>query len=336
MSLPVPALPASALTTSTPWEFVVEAYLDAAIDSAHTRRAYERHLRDAFAVLRAATVSELNGTDLARYRAAVVSSDLAPGSQAQALAALRSFLSWSRTLGAHGLSGDVIRTALKTPKAVVRRPYRTLGESDIAAVLATASTARDRALLAVLLGAGLRAAEAVGLDVTDLHDDPEGGLVIAVRRGKGRRDRQVPVQPDVSRLLFAYLAETGRRLGDSGPLFRAHDRGAARRERARLSTRAIDYLVRQAMERAGLVAKAISPHSLRHTYAIRALRAGGNVIAVQKLLGHASVATTQRYLDHLALGELRAVVPPLPTRVSRRVTGEGSDVRSLGLEQSWW
>ena len=73
-------------------------------------------------------------------------------------------------------------------------------------------------------------------------------------------------------------------------------------------------MVRRALEKAGLAAKAISPHALRHTYAIRALRAGGNVIAVQKLLGHASVATTQRYLDHLALGELRAIVPPLPVR----------------------
>jgi site-specific recombinase XerD len=84
------------------------------------------------------------------------------------------------------------------------------------------------------------------------------------------------------------------------------------RERTRLSTRAVGYLVRRALEKSGLTAKAISPHSLRHTYAIRALRAGGNVIAVQKLLGHASIATTQRYLDHLALGELRAAVPPLP------------------------
>jgi site-specific recombinase XerD len=310
--LPVPALPAPALTSTTPWETVVEAYLDAAIDSPHTRRAYERHLRNAFTVFGVATLNELTGADLARYRAAVVSSNLAPGSQAQALAALRSFLAWSRTLGAHRLSTDVIRTALKTPKAVVRRPYRTLGESDIGTLLTMASMTRDRALLAVLLGAGLRAAEAVGLDVTDLHDDPEGGLVIAVRRGKGRKDRQVPIQPDVARLLFAYLADTGRRLGDSGQLFRAPDRGAVRRERARLSTRAVGYLVRQAIERAGLAAKAISPHSLRHTYAIRALRAGGNLMAVQKLLGHASVATTQRYLDHLALGELRAAVPPLP------------------------
>jgi site-specific recombinase XerD len=76
--------------------------------------------------------------------------------------------------------------------------------------------------------------------------------------------------------------------------------------------RAVAYLVRRAIQRAGLVARAISPHSLHRTYPIRALRAGGNVIAVQKLLGHASVATTQRYLDHLALDELRAAVPSLP------------------------
>jgi site-specific recombinase XerD len=186
MSLPVPVLPAPLLTTTTPWKVVVEAYLDAAIDTLHTCRAYTRHLHSASAILGIWTVGELTGADLARYRGRVISSNLAPGSQAQALAALRSFLSWSRTLGAHRLSGDVIRTALKTPKVVVRRPYRTLGEGDIATVLATAPTSRDRALLAVLLGGGLRAAEAVGLDVIDLHDDPDGRLVIAVRRGKGR------------------------------------------------------------------------------------------------------------------------------------------------------
>lgn len=65
------------------------------------------------------------------------------------------------------------------------------------------------------------------------------------------------------------------------------------------------------------IAKQISPHSLRHTFAIRALRFSGNAVTVSKLLGHASVATTQVYLNHLGLGELRAAVPHLPTHVDR-------------------
>jgi integrase/recombinase XerC len=70
--------------------------------------------------------------------------------------------------------------------------------------------------------------------------------------------------------------------------------------------------VAKLVETAGIAAKQISPHSLRHTYALRAPRHGGNVVAVSKLLGHASIATTQRYLDHLQLSELRRAVPHLP------------------------
>ena len=114
------------------------------------------------------------------------------------------------------------------------------------------------------------------------------------------------------RALVDYPAATERRLGDPGPLFRAYDRAIGKRDRKRLTTRALGYLVDRLAARTGLTAKALSPHSLRHTYALRALRAGANVIAVQKLLGHASVGTTQRYLDHLELGKLRAAVPPLP------------------------
>jgi hypothetical protein len=82
--------------------------------------------------------------------------------------------------------------------------------------------------------------------------------------------------------------------------------------RARLTTRAAGYIVERATKAAGIAAKQISPHSLRHTFAIRSLRSRHDVIAVQKLLGHASVAATQRYLDHLDLAELRQAVPDLP------------------------
>ena len=90
--------------------------------------------------------------------------------------------------------------------------------------------------------------------------------------------------------------------------------------RGRLSTRAVGDVVKRVATVARVTAKRITPHSCRHTYAIRALRAGGNIVAVSKLLGHASITTTQRYLDHLKLDELRAAVPrlPMPTATNTR------------------
>jgi integrase/recombinase XerD len=300
------------LTLSTDWCTVASAYLDTATDSPESRRAYRRALQRAFTHCRVQTVAQLTGAMLAAYRANITSSKLSPASQSQALAALRSFLAWAGAMGAHRLASDVIRTALRTPRATVRTPYQVLSEPEIADVLQATTTARDKALLAVLLGAGLRAAETVGLDVADVLSDQDGGTALFIRQGKGRKDRTVPVQPEVAHLIRTYLAATGRRLGDSGPLFRAHDRAASKRPRGRLSTRAVGYMVRKTTQVAAIHAKRISPHSLRHTYAIRALRVEGNVVKVAKLLGHASVTTTGRYLDHLALGELRSTVPTLP------------------------
>jgi site-specific recombinase XerD len=72
-----------------------------------------------------------------------------------------------------------------------------------------------------------------------------------------------------------------------------------------------DWVTRSG-EAAGIAARQISPHALRHACALRALRHGGNVVAVSKLLGHASIATTQRFLDHLQATELRRGVPHVP------------------------
>jgi integrase/recombinase XerD len=120
----------------------------------------------------------------------------------------------------------------------------------------------------------------------------------------------VPIRAELAALLRRYLAETGRSLGETGPLFRAHDRGAAARARRRLTPGAIRAAVAVAARLAGIHAKRVTPHSLRHTYALGALRRGGNVVAVAKLLGHRHIATTQRYVAHLELADLRAVVPP--------------------------
>jgi integrase/recombinase XerD len=71
-------------------------------------------------------------------------------------------------------------------------------------------------------------------------------------------------------------------------------------------------LVERLVAAAGIDAKRVSPHAMRHSYAMRVLRHGGDVVALSKLLGHASIATTQRYVDHLQVAELRAVLPSLP------------------------
>lgn len=296
---------------STPWLAVAEAFLDC-LDSELTRKAYRRHIGAAFRAIDRDALADVTGADLAAYRKGIVSSGLSPAWQSQALAAVRSFLRWARLRGAHSLPSEVVAEALRTPKNHVQRPYNVLGETEVAEIIAAATTPRDRALLAVLLGGGLRVSEVVALDVGDVFRNQDGRAALYVRQGKGRKDRIVSVGDEVGKAVDDYLGATGRHPGSTGPLFRAHDRGARSRSRRRLSARAVDYLVKTTARRAGIDAKRISPHSLRHTYAIRSLRAGGNVVAISRLLGHASIATTQRYVDHLEIDELREAVPPLP------------------------
>jgi site-specific recombinase XerD len=300
------------LDSETPWEKVLQVYLDAAIDSAGTRRAYRRHIVDAMTALGVASLLDISGADLAAYKAAVLASDRSPSTQAQALAALRGFLNWARSMGASPLLAEPVAVALRGPRASVVQPLCILTDAELSALYAAAETPRDRAILAVLTGSGLRVAELVALDVTDVLEDAHGGSRLFVGMGKGRKSREVPIQPDVTAAIRAYLAATGRRLGKPGPLFRAHDRAATKLTRDRLTARAVGQLITRLAESAGIVGKAVSPHCFRHSYAVRALLHGGNVVSVSKLLGHASITTTQRYVDHLATSELLATVPPLP------------------------
>ncbi len=297
------------LAPGTPWRESVAAFL-AARDSIHTQRAYARHLTTAFTGFGVATVGELTSMHLAAYRHHLTTGGLSPASQGQALAALRSFLGWARAVGISTVLADATGELLRTPRTSVRKPYSVLSEPEVGAIGQSASSTRDRALLAVMLGAGLRAAEVVGLDVSDVIEDHDGETTLYVRQGKGRKDRSVPVLAPVAALLRRYLAETGRRLGGSGPLFLSDDRAA--KGSGRLSARGVGYIVARLARAAGIQAKQVSPHALRHTYALRALRSGSNVVAVGKLLGHSSIQTTQRYLDHLETAELRRAVPPLP------------------------
>lgn len=304
-------IPRESLAASTSWCRVLDVYLET-LDSPHTRRAYERHVASALDALGVATLAEVTGEMLAAWRAHVTGSELALGSQAQALAALRSFLKWAGLFGAHALSRDMIGELLRTPGGSVQRPYQVLSEPEAARLLAAAGASRDRALVGLLLGAGVRAGELVALDVIDLREDERGDFAVHVRAGKGRKDRLVPIRADVAAVVRRYLAASGRTFSSPGPLLLSED-PAKRRADRRMSTRAVGYLLERLCERAAIDAKKISPHSLRHTAALRAIRAGVPLPGVQKFLGHANLATTSRYVDHIELGELREALPALPS-----------------------
>lgn len=197
LMVPVTEGSLTAASTAASWQAVTEAFLSAAVDSTGTRRAYARHLKRAGDLFGHIPVGEVSGADLAAYRATITESGLSPSSQAQALSALRSFLHWSGAMRAHQLPEEVIATALRTPRASVGTHYIVITEREIGAMLSAAPSHRERAILAVLLGAGLRVAEAAHLAVTDIVEDSEGGMALFVRQGKGRKDRVVPIGPEV-------------------------------------------------------------------------------------------------------------------------------------------
>jgi integrase len=255
---------------------------------------------------------------------------LAPSTVNLKLAALRSFLSFCRRRGwlSPLLTGEAIHDALEGLRATVQRPYQIVEGDELGAMLdAAAANAYDApralALLALALGAGLRVAELCDLDVGDLASDATG-CYVDVREGKGHKQRQVPIAQDVYELVAAYLTVTGRavhRTADRGtPLFLSRK---CRSGAGRLTTRQARRVIVATAKRASVASpslqhKRITPHALRHSYALDVLagdpatgRAGAPLPAVTKLLGHSSVAVTGRYLNHFERRDLGAYAPSL-------------------------
>ncbi|MFC1749661.1 tyrosine-type recombinase/integrase [Pseudomonadota bacterium] len=145
---------------------------------------------------------------------------------------------------------------------------------------------RDAALLSVLYGAGLRRSEATGLDLEDY--DPESGA-LTVRQGKGRRDRTGYATNGAQDALDAWL---GTRGSEPGALFLPIDKGGTVRHR-RLTDQAVLIILRKRADQAGV--PQFSPHDMRRTFISDLLDNGADLVTVQHLAGHASIATTARY-----------------------------------------
>jgi integrase/recombinase XerD len=183
------------------------------------------------------------------------------------------------------------------PPSPAKRLPKALALADVEAILEAAGAAgtilslRDRALLEVLYSTGARISEAVGLDIDDLDlgNDETGGSVLL--RGKGSKERIVPVGRFAREAVHAYLTRARPDLVStrSGtPAMFLNARGG------RLSRQSAWTVIVRSAERAGVRAE-VSPHTMRHSFATHLLEGGADVRVVQELLGHASVTTTQVY-----------------------------------------
>ncbi|EHK86642.1 site-specific tyrosine recombinase XerD [Saccharomonospora azurea] len=260
------------------------------VDSyARDLRRYVRHLSEAGV----AELRQVNHEHIVAFGVALRHGDgdrppLAPSSAARALSAVRGL---HRFAHAEGWTGDDPARDVRPP-SLARRLPRALPLDDVVRLLGTptgedARALRDRALLELLYSTGARISEAIGLDVDDV-DRRERTVVLS---GKGGRQRLVPVGCPALEALDAYLVRARPALAvkgrGTGALF-LNARGG------RLSRQGAWRVLKSAAERAGLTT-AVSPHTLRHSFATHLLEGGADVRVVQELLGHASVTTTQVY-----------------------------------------
>jgi len=185
----------------------------------------------------------------------------------------------------------------------VRRPYQTLSEDELTALIRAARSERDRAAVTVLFLGGLRAAELCGLCIEDVTPLSNGGLKLHVV-GKGGKARDVPVAPNVRPLIIEHLTKSGRSLQSRGPLFPNPGGG-------HLSTRRLLTVVGNTARDAGLH-KRVSCHTGRHTTIMRLLGAGLNVSEIQSITGHSTLDGLQPYVRHYATDQIADKVPGLP------------------------
>lgn len=225
-------------------------------------------------------------TDLRAWMAACRAEGLGPRSLARALSAVKGFTAWAAER--EGVEVTVILSA-RGPKyrRKLPRPLSIEGAGDMLEVAGQQSRgdwqqARDAAVVTLLYGCGLRISEALGLTGAD-HPLPP---VLRIT-GKGGKTRLVPVLPQAAQAVAEYVALLPQPPDPAGPLFRGARGGP-------LSPRLIQLAMEKARNQLGLPATA-TPHALRHSFATHLLSAGGDLRAIQELLGHASLSTTQAY-----------------------------------------
>jgi len=261
--------------------------------SPHTREAYSRDLGEYAGFLETRDVcgpEAVTREDVTAFVVALRARGLAPSSIERKLSAVKGF---HKFLVREGITENHPTARLPLPKVPQRLPD-VVSIDDITRLLSQpfpddAAGLRDRAMLETLYGCGLRVSELVGLDTTDVDLDAEHLRVF----GKGSKERMVPLAGMAAHALSAYLnhgrslLRARRSLGSADSSVFLNQRGG------RLSRQAVYGVVRTYGARVGL--EGLHPHTLRHSFATHLLEGGADLRALQEMLGHSDISTTQVY-----------------------------------------
>lgn len=272
--------------------------------SAHTVAAYANDLRQFAEWAARSRVQDLEYVDrklLRRYVAFLSERGLARRSIARKASAVRAFLGWATQRGTIPADPSL---GLTVPK--LDRPLpKVLKAADASALCELPPMdepigVRDRAILELLYGSGLRVAELCGLDVKDL-DLVKGTMRVL---GKGNKQRQLPLSRPARKVLALYLDEARRLLLEHSKQATTEDALFINSRGKRLGPRSVRSMLERYLRLEGM--RHASPHSLRHSFATHMLDGGADLRSVQELLGHDSLATTQIY-THVSSERLKAV-----------------------------
>jgi integrase/recombinase XerC len=291
--------------------------------SEHTLRAYSREVRG-FAEFLTETLGEgaamasVEHTHIRAYMGTLLDKGLTKASVARALAAIRSWLKWAAKAGLVESNPALLVSTPKLPKHLPRVP--SMEEVNRVLDSMTPKVApgddagagswpeRERVIFELLYGCGIRNSELVGLDMDAIHWRDDAIRVF----GKGKKERLVPLGDAAAEAVRGYLAQRARRLEaagleklvNDGPLLIRVRVGVARGS-ARLTTRSVGRIVKSIALSRGLAAD-VHPHTLRHAFGTHMLEEGADLRAIQEMLGHERLSTTQRYTQ-LSVGQVQKV-----------------------------
>ena len=269
--------------------------------SEHTVRAYSREVRDfrdyLIAELPDQGIAAVEHLHIRAYMGLLYERELGKASVARALASIRS---WFRWLAKEGKVGANPALLVSTPRRPVRLP-RVPSVEEVNRVLDDiqktgrsdegAWPERDRVIFELLYGCGIRNSELCGLNLGSVRWGDDAILV----RGKGRKERLVPLGDAAALALREYLPGREQRLRKAGKLgIEALLLNATARGNCRITTRSVGRIVKAIAQSRGLAAD-VHPHTLRHAFGTHMLEEGADLRAIQEMLGHERLSTTQRY-----------------------------------------